>query len=135
MLFDLFVTYLSFWHAGLLVPLLICLLWISWPTASPTRLPYETACRLALAAVAVVQILWSVNAIVYDHSHDYSGDRAAAEFLKPYVENGSTIITTFIDQDDNHSFQCGRNSSLFQPACFCQLEDAILVVGNQEKSD
>jgi hypothetical protein len=97
------IMYLTFWHAGLLNPLLICILWISWPANAPKK-TYEAACRVALAAVAVVQILWSVNAIVYDHSHAYSGDRAAAEFLKPYVENGSTIITTFIDQEDNHSF-------------------------------
>jgi len=103
--FSIFsVMYLTFWHAGLLNPLLICILWISWPTSASKRLPYERACRVALAAVAVVQILWSVNALVYDHSHAYSGDRAAAEFLKPYVASGSTIITTFIDQDDNHSF-------------------------------
>jgi len=98
------VVYLSFWHAGLLNPLLICLLWITWPTSAQKTLPYERACRVALAAVAIVQVLWSANALVYDYSHAYSGDRAVAEFLKPYVENGSTIITTFIDQDDNHSF-------------------------------
>jgi len=103
--FSIFsVMYLTFWHAGLLNPFLICILWISWPQSAPKKLPYQTACGVALAAVAVVQILWSANAIAYDHSHAYSGDRAAAKFLKPYVENGSTIITTFIDQDDNHSF-------------------------------
>jgi hypothetical protein len=98
------VMYLTFWHAGLLNPLMICLLWITWPTTAGKTLPYEKACRVAFAGVAVLQILWSFNAIVYDHSHSYSGDRAAAEFLKPYVESGSTIVTTFIDQDDNHSF-------------------------------
>lgn len=98
------VIYLSFWHAGLIVPLVICLLWITWPDASSKRLPYERACGMALAAVAMVQILWSANAIIYDHSHAYSGDRAAAEFLKPYVEDGATIVTTYIDQEDNHSY-------------------------------
>lgn len=98
------VMYLTFWHAGMLNPLIICILWISWPTSVPKRLPYETACKVVLSIVAAVQILWSANAVVYDYSHAYSGDRATAEFLKPYVANGSKIITTFIDQDDNHSF-------------------------------
>jgi hypothetical protein len=98
------VVYLSFWHAGLLNPFLICLLWITWPTSTLKTLPYERACRVALAAVAVVQILWSANAVAYDYSHAYSGDRAAAEFLKPYVENDTMIVTTFIGQEDNHSF-------------------------------
>jgi hypothetical protein len=98
------LVYFSFWHAGLLNPFLICLFWITWPTSPQKPLPYERACRVALAAVAIVQILWSVNTFTYDYNHAYSGDRAAAEYLRPYVKNGSVIITTFIDQDDNYSF-------------------------------
>ena len=131
--FSMFsVVYLSFWHAGLVVPLVICLLWISWPTSVPKKQPYETACRVAFTAVAVVQILWSVNAVVYDHSHDYSGDRAAAEFLKPYVENGSTIITTYINQDDNHSYNAVGILPYFNQPVFANWQTSFWW-GKQEK--
>ena len=116
------VLYLTFWHAGLLNPLLICLLWITWPASAPKKLPYERACRVAWAIVASVQILWSVNALVYDHYHDYSGDRAAAEFLRPYVESGTTIITTFIDQDDNHSFNAVGILPYFSQSIFANWQ-------------
>jgi hypothetical protein len=129
------VVYLSFWHAGLIVPLVICLLWISWPTSAPKKLPYETACRVALAAVAVVQILWSVNAIVYDHAHAYSGDRAAAEFLKPYVENGSAIITTYINQEDNHSYNAVGILPYFNQPVFANWQTSFWWASKRNKSD
>lgn len=129
------VTYLSFWHAGLMVPLVICLLWITWPNASKTRLPYERMCRLALAAVAAVQILWSVNAIVYDHSHEYSGDRAAAEFLKPFVEDGTTIVTTYIDQEDNHSYNGVGILPYFNQKVFANWQNSFWWASKKNQSD
>ena len=129
------VAYLTFWHAGMLMPLLICLLWITWPAPAPKRLPYETACRVAFAVVAAVQILWSVNALVYDHSHAYSGDLAAAEFLKPYVENGTTIITTFIDQDDNHSYNAVGILPYFSEPVFANWQNSFWWASKSNQSD
>ncbi len=129
------VLYLSIWHAGMLNPLMICLLWITWPTTEPKKLPYERACRVAFATVASVQILWSVNAIVYDHSHAYSGDSGAAEFLKPYVENGTTIITTFIDQDDNHSYNAVGILPYFKQSVFANWQTSFWWASKGNQSD
>ena len=129
------IVYLSFWHAGLLIPLMICLLWITWPASAPKKRPYEIACRVALAAVAVVQILWSVNAVVYDYSHSYSGDLAAAEFLKPYVDNGTTIVTTFINQDDNHSYNAVGILPYFSQPVFANWQKSFWWASKSNQSD
>lgn len=129
------VFYLSFWHAGLLTPLLACLLWITWPASTRKTLPYERACRVAFAAVASVQILWSVNALVYDHSHAYSGDLAAAEFLKPYVESGTIIVTTFIDQDDNHSYNAVGILPYFSQRVFANWQSSFWWASKRNQSD
>ena len=96
--------YVSFWHSGLLIPLSLSLLWMTWPASENRKRPYEKAFRAAIVVVSVVQILWSFNSLTYDHAHPYSGDLAAAKFLKPYVDQGITIAVTYIDQPDNHSY-------------------------------
>lgn len=129
------VVYLSFWHAGLLIPLMICLLWITWPASAPKRLPYERACYIAFAAVAAVQVLWSFNALVYDHSHAYSGDRAAAEFLKPYVVDGATIITTYIHQEDNHSYNAVGILPYFNQRVFANWQKSFWWASKWNQTD
>ena len=103
--FAMFATnYLSFWHAGLMVPLIITVMWVTWPESTQRKSHYELACRVVFAIVCCVQIVWSVKAIKYDYSHFYSGDPAAALFLKPYVERNTTIAVTYIGQPDNRTY-------------------------------
>jgi hypothetical protein len=91
----------TWWHAGLLVPLLICLLWITWsPPGTGTR-EMETAGRVALAVLVVTQTLWSGYALFYDHYHAYSPDPAAAKFLSPFVRNHASIAVTYISGVDD----------------------------------
>jgi hypothetical protein len=101
-------VYANWWHVGLLVPLLISLLWITWPDprvgASPGASRAETFGQFAMILMIATQLLWSGYALFYDHYHPYSGDPAAAAFLKPYVRNSATIAVTFIDDEGNHAF-------------------------------
>jgi hypothetical protein len=86
----------AWWHAGLVVPLLICLLWISWQAPGAVNREIEIAGRIALAIMIATQILWSGYALFYDHYYAYSPDAAAAEFLRPYVRESATIAVTYI---------------------------------------
>jgi hypothetical protein len=88
----------SFWHWGLVVPLLICLLWITWPPPEQGASTYEISAQAALIYVAGVQILWSIYALNFDHYNAYSPNLAAAEFLRPRVQAGATIAVTYLDQ-------------------------------------
>lgn len=97
-------VHVNWWHAGLLVPLVICLAWITWPAPGSVSSRYELAGRAALAVMIATQILWSGYAIAFDHYHAYSPDRAAAEFLRPYVQHGATIAVTDLDDPVIHSF-------------------------------
>ena len=94
------ISNVSFWHLGLVNPLLISILWITWPPTSSKGGRYERLCRIALVLVFASQILWTVHALSYDYRHNYSGDAAAAKFLKPYVNRKATIAVTYAGDDD-----------------------------------
>jgi hypothetical protein len=96
-------VYVQFWHMGLLVPLVISLLWITWPEAVRASARFELAGTAAMFLMIATQWVWAGYALVYDHYHDCSGNIAAAEFLKPYVQENATIVTTFIDHPRDQS--------------------------------
>jgi len=95
------VVSVAWWHAGLVIPLLICLLWITWQAPGTVVREVEMAGRIALAIMIATQILWSGYAFVYDHYHAYSPDAAAAKFLSPYVRENATIAVTYISGPDD----------------------------------
>jgi hypothetical protein len=98
-------VHVNWWHAGLLVPLVISLLWITWPAPGIPAARYELIGRGALVFMIAVQILWSGYALVFDHIHAYSPDLATARFLRPYVENGGQIAVTRLgDPPEDHDF-------------------------------
>jgi hypothetical protein len=75
----------AWWHIGLLVPLVICLLWITWPTPGGKICRPEAIARIAMVVMSAIQILWSAYAIQFDHYNAYSPDLATANFLQPFV--------------------------------------------------
>jgi hypothetical protein len=88
-------VYAWFWHAGLMLPCVIALLWMTWPrqTSQFRKLPlYEQLPALMLLLVAVVQISWAEFAFAFDHAHDYASGAATAAFLKPYVMSHARIV-------------------------------------------
>ena len=102
LLFAVFsgAIYVAPQHMGLLVPLVICVLWITWPELGCRSTQYEKAGRVALVFMVGTQILWSSYALTYDHFHAYSPGLATAQFLKPFVREGATIVVSYIDQPD-----------------------------------
>jgi hypothetical protein len=98
-------VYATWWHVGLVVPLTLSLLWITWSRSGPVFSPQEAACSVALIVMVGVQLLWSAYAIRYDHSRAYSPDLAAARFLKPLVGDGATIAVTYLNEPWVHAFQ------------------------------
>jgi hypothetical protein len=91
----------AWWHAGLVIPLLICLLWITWHAPATAAREFEMAGRIALVIMIATQILWSGYALFYDHYYAYSPDPAAAKFLSPYVRESATIAVTYISGPDD----------------------------------
>jgi len=87
----------SFWQWGLIVPLMICLLWITWPSPEPVKSPPEIFGRAALMYMVATQIAWSVYALNFDHYNAYSPHLAAAQFLMPRVKAGATVAITYLD--------------------------------------
>lgn len=80
-------------HAGMLYVAFVSALWLTWPARRPAsrrvaRLVQITL--LALVLVAVQQIAWTLHAIRADWTSLYSGDAAAAEFLRSHAE-GRTV--------------------------------------------
>ena len=88
----------AWWHAALLPPVLLCILWITWPENLGKLPRYELFCRVALMVMAATQIAWAAYALGFDHASNFSPDRATAEFLKPYVEQNATIVVTYLNE-------------------------------------
>jgi len=86
------LVYSRFHHMGMIVPLVLSILWITWPYAGSGGKLYENICNGALIYLVVVHILWSGYSFHFDHYHAFSPDQATAEFLKPYVHAGASII-------------------------------------------
>jgi hypothetical protein len=87
-----------FWHWGLVVPLLICLLWITWPLPESEISLIEFVGRAALILMVGTQILWSAYALDFDHYNAYSPNLATAQFLRPRVEAGAAIAVTYLNE-------------------------------------
>ncbi len=107
LLFALFsgAVYVNWWHVGLLIPLVICILWITWPPNRERSTPSELICQVALVLMICVQVLWSAHAIRYDHTKAYSPDLAASQFLRPFVKKGTKIAITYLDERRTRSFE------------------------------
>jgi len=90
-------VYATWWHAGLVIPLVICLLWITWPVSGRSVSRYEMIGLGAMIFMAGTQILWSAYALSYDHSRAYSPDLATSKFLQPLVRDGAKIAVTYLD--------------------------------------
>jgi hypothetical protein len=88
-------VHVAFWHAGLLFPFAICILWITWPAPDQPSSKYEFIGRIALVGFAALQICWSAYALDFDHHNAYAPDQAAAHFLQPYVNTGSSIAISY----------------------------------------
>jgi hypothetical protein len=97
-------AYFTWWHAGLLVPLIICLLWITWPEPGATLPQFDKALNVALGVMIATHILWAGYAYIFDHYRAFSPDRAAAEFLRPYVDSNSPIAVTYVKSDQWHGY-------------------------------
>lgn len=119
------IVYAQFWHMGLLVPLVIALLWITWPEPGAEQRRYEFAGRIAMLTMAAVQLAWSGYALAYDHYHDYSGNSAAAQFLKPYVRQNTTIVVTFIDHPLDRSSNATGILPYFDRNIFANWTDSF----------
>jgi hypothetical protein len=89
-------VHFEFWHAGLLIPTLICLLWITWPTSEADHGKWAKVGQSALVLVTITHLLWSGYALTYDHYHPFSPDLAASKFLERFVKNGATIDVSYI---------------------------------------
>jgi len=98
------LVYAQFWHAGLLVPFLVAVLWITWPEAAMDSPKPELAGRAAVAMMIAVQLLWSAFALNWDLGHAYSGDPAAAQFLEPFVHRHARILVTWVNEADARAF-------------------------------
>lgn len=97
--------YIEFWHAGLMVPVILSVLWITWPTTEGHLSQPEKAMRCAIAVLVAIQIGWTVHAAIYDHFHDYSPDLKAARFLAPYVNAGDQVaVISLLDNTGSQAF-------------------------------
>ena len=117
--------YANWWHVGLLIPLVICLLWITWPAQEARISGYEMMGRAAMVLMVGTQILWSVYVLTYDHSHAYSPDLAAHKFLQPFVRENAKIAVTYVDEPWIHSYNAVGILPYFDHNIYMNLPNAF----------
>lgn len=101
------VAYVNFWHAGLLVPCLIALYWITW-TPRGARASRTFLNRLTHAAIiyaVLLQCAWTVHALAYDYAHPYAPDQETAQFLSPYVTQMIPIVVASFQENGIGAFK------------------------------
>jgi hypothetical protein len=100
------LVYLAFWHMGLMVPLVLCLLWITWRSDECKKSLRTGAIAYAsLAFLAAIQIFWAGYALRYDHYHAYSPDLSTARILRPFVRDGAKIAVTYVNIPNDPTLQ------------------------------
>ena len=125
----------GWWHLGIVVPLLICILWITWPASGGIVYRSEAAARIALIAMVSAQILWSAFAIEYDHYNAYSPDLATAEFLRPFVRQGATIAVTYLDDPGAETFRVFGILPYYDHDIFMNVPNLFWSWSNQNQTE
>ena len=115
----------GWWHAGLLIPLVTCLLWVTWPASGIKVGKPEVICRIALVAIIGQQIVWSASALEFDHFNATSPDLAASEFLRPLVQKGATIAVTYFNDPYLHAYHSVGILPYFDHIIFLNQPDSF----------
>jgi hypothetical protein len=117
--------YATWLHVGLLIPLVICLVWISWPMPETSVSRYEIMGRSAMVVMVGTQILWSVYVLAYDHSRAYSPDLAASKFLQTLVRENAKIAVTSMNEPWIHSYEAVGILPYFDHNIYMNLPNAF----------
>jgi hypothetical protein len=93
--------YWGYWHLGFASVAVIASAWIGWRSCS-------TSIRLASTTVLVVwlavQLSYSAFALGWDHKFSYSPDKAAAQYLRHFVDQKLPLAVTFANTNDVGDF-------------------------------
>jgi hypothetical protein len=79
------------WHSGMILTALLVSLWTAWPEATrlgivpPESEFWTLALQTSFTVILILQVPLTLRAVRNDICGSYSGAKAAAEFLKPYV--------------------------------------------------
>ncbi|HKR28785.1 MAG TPA: hypothetical protein VJS11_15075 [Acidobacteriaceae bacterium] len=90
------MVYLEFWHAGLIIPLIIGILWLLWNEKGPSFRRGERLVYVTVGTLIASQIAGTAYAAVLEHSHEYFPGLKTARFLEPYVDSGGEIAVTYL---------------------------------------
>ncbi len=77
------LSYANLWHGGLLYLLWLFGLWISWPTLTGLQPPARKILVASVAAIVLVNDVYTFTAIRRDINEPYSAGPAAARLLAP----------------------------------------------------
>jgi hypothetical protein len=125
--------YTNFWHAGLIMPTAICICWITWERLQPAQ-PVN-AFSIACMVCIIIQIMWAVHAFRYDHRYLYSGDKAAADYLAPYVSAHKPMAITYFAPSPVNAFHSIGLAPYFDRPIFINQQRQFWLWSKDEHSD
>jgi hypothetical protein len=125
----------GWWHSGLVIPQLICVLWITWPE-QPEPIGWKAASGLiALVAVACLQITWSAYAVKYDYANDYSAALTTSKFLRPMVMQHKAIALTSLYDPYCDAYHAVEILPYFDRNIFVNLPDSFWSWGDHNQTE
>ena len=93
--------YWNYWHLGFASIALITTAWIAWRPVDPQ---WKWAVTYIFAIWLAIQLSYSVFAFAWDHEHAYSPDKAAAQYLAHFVDNGLPLALTVANKSEVGAF-------------------------------
>ncbi len=119
-------VYANVWHQGTLFLVWLFALWLSFEGSDMEKsMQSRLSARLmtaAMAAVLLIQVYWSFNAVSFDITNDYSASRDVAEYIKEkklddkkiYAVNFHSIsILPYFDKNIFCNYNYGKNPSFW----------------------
>jgi len=126
------VGYFTYWHVGFASTATIATAWICWRQFSR---PIRIVGSVVFGIWVVVQLSYSAFALTWDHKFLYSPDAAAAEYLRPLVNQKLPLAVTLVNTSDAAEFHSIGLGPYFEHPIFINQTRLYWFWSNQERVD
>ena len=126
------LSYWNYWHLGFASLALIATAWIAWRPVNPMWRPVVASVVLLWIAV---QLSHSLFAFAWDEQYAYSPDKAAAQYLARFVEQGRPLAVTVANKSEVGAFHSVGLAPYFDHPIFINQQRPYWLWSTREHTD
>jgi hypothetical protein len=127
---SLSAYHFNFWHAGLVIPTIIAICWITWDELPALR-PWSAE-AFGIACYIALQIGWTLYMVGH---RPYSAAQETARFLAPHVTAGESIALTYTNNDIENAYHSIALASYFDHPIFFNQPRPFWLWSTREHTD